>query len=136
MAKHILKVLRFEHRKVFKVFGHFSTLCVKVPDLVCYLPCKSTEWFLYDRSVVINPFLANVSVLCPLKSAENLWLQGVYNGSIGQKWVKEALVYWVLSLKSFTVKWVIQSIMITIACPAAYLKPSRTSTMELFCKNS
>ena len=30
---------------------------------------------------LINPFLANVSILCPLKAPENLWLSGVFWGS-------------------------------------------------------
>ena len=36
-------------------------------------------------------------------------------------------------LKRFKLR--LQSTMITVACPVAYLEPSQTSAMELFCEN-
>ena len=44
-----------------------------------HLTLSSTDF--YDpRGSNINPFLANVPILFPLKTPENLWFSGVFRG--------------------------------------------------------
>ena len=72
------------HLKVFfhKFYlVHFSILYLKCLVFLCW-----------NITTFLNPFLAYVLILYPLKTTENQvswWFQGVKNGNIGQKWVKQ-----------------------------------------------
>ena len=47
------------------------------------LLCKSTDLFPYGWNIsleFVNPFLANVPILHPLKTQEKLWFSSVFRG--------------------------------------------------------
>ena len=61
--------------------AHFSILYLKCLVFLCW-----------NITTFLNPFLAYVLILYPLKATENQvswWFQEVKNGNIGQKWVKQ-----------------------------------------------
>ena len=62
------------------------------------LPCKSMDWFLYDRDLCyervkcVNPFMTNVLMLYPLKPPGNLWFFGVFRGYEMGKLARNGLI--------------------------------------------
>ena len=49
---------------------------------------------IFER-IVFNPFLANVPILCPLKTPENFWFSGVFRGYKMGTLARNGLTKWI-----------------------------------------
>ena len=78
----LLAVIKPTYTFRSRVLTHFSPVMHIVENQLFDLHCESSEGFLFDKCETglkwVNPFLANITILYPLKIPEKLWFSGVF----------------------------------------------------------
>ena len=59
--------------RTMSVLIHLQPMFYLCRNQLIGLPCKSTNCFLYEWNIGLNPLMVNVPTLCPAKTLEVFW---------------------------------------------------------------